>query len=120
MDGFVSRSSEESVSAMKTRLVRVNDELKKFQHVNKKAMDQFASFTTQRDEHTKRREVMEKSAKSIRDLIENLDRQKDNAIDTSFKMVVKNFQDVFKAIVRKGRGTLIMKRGQKVLWKMFV
>lgn len=46
---------------------------------------------------------------AIRKLIVDLDRKKDNALDTTFKMVAKHFSEVFKTIVPGGTGKLIMK-----------
>jgi chromosome segregation ATPase len=46
---------------------------------------------------------------SIRKLIQNLDAKKDNALQTTFRMVSKHFSEVFKSIVTGGEGRLIMK-----------
>lgn len=46
---------------------------------------------------------------SIRKLIQNLDAKKDDALQTTFKMVAKHFSEVFKTIVPGGEGRLIMK-----------
>lgn len=42
-------------------LHRCNEGLKKFSHVNKKALDQYASFTEQRQEMQKRQDELNKS-----------------------------------------------------------
>ena len=46
---------------------------------------------------------------AIRKLIVDLDRKKDNALDTTFKMVAKHFSEVFKTIVPGGVDKFIMK-----------
>ena len=46
---------------------------------------------------------------SIRKLIQNLDAKKDDALQTTFKMVANHFSEVFKTIVPGGEGRLIMK-----------
>jgi len=84
--------------------------LKKFAHVNKKAFEQYSNFTKQRDQLLKRREELDKSAKSIEDLVQVLDQRKDEAIERTFKQVAKNFEDVFEKLVPAGRGRLIIQR----------
>jgi hypothetical protein len=44
----------------------VNDELKKFSHVNKKAVEQYSSFTEQKDDLIRRKNELDKSA-DVRD-----------------------------------------------------
>jgi len=88
----------------------VNETLKNFGHVNKKAFEQYSSFTKQREELRRRREDLEKSAKSIHGLIATLDQRKDEAIERTFKQVSKYFEEVFEKLVPAGRGRLIMQR----------
>jgi len=92
------------------KLHAVNEGLKKFAHVNKKAFEQYGSFTKQRDALLKRREDLDGSASSIEELIETLDRRKDEAIDRTFRQVAKNFEEVFEQLVPAGRGRLIIQR----------
>jgi structural maintenance of chromosome 3 (chondroitin sulfate proteoglycan 6) len=51
---------------------------------------------------------MKKSEESIHRLIESLDKKKDAAIETTFKDVAKNFEEIFAKLVPAGRGRLIM------------
>jgi structural maintenance of chromosome 3 (chondroitin sulfate proteoglycan 6) len=88
----------------------VQEALKKFSGVNKKAFEQFNNFTKQRESLTKRREELEASQKSIRDLIEVLDQRKDEAIERTFKQVSKNFSEVFEKLVPAGKGRLVIQR----------
>jgi len=92
------------------RLHKVNDGLKKFAHVNKKAFEQYSNFTKQRDELLKRRGELEASAESIQELIETLDQRKDEAIERTFKQVSKYFEEVFETLVPAGRGLLVMQK----------
>ncbi|KAF8756610.1 Structural maintenance of [Rhizoctonia solani] len=89
---------------------RIDKNLKKFAHVNKKAFEQYTNFTKQREQFIKRREDLDESANSITELIESLDRQKDEAIERTFKQVSKNFEEVFEKLVPAGRGRLIMQK----------
>jgi structural maintenance of chromosome 3 (chondroitin sulfate proteoglycan 6) len=84
--------------------------LKKFSGVNKKAFEQFNNFTKQRESLMTRREELEASQKSIRELIEVLDQRKDEAIERTFKQVSKNFSEVFEKLVPAGIGRLVIQR----------
>ncbi len=88
----------------------MNESLKKFAHVNKKAFQQYTDFTKQRDQLLKRGEDLDKSKDSIQELVEVLDQRKDEAIERTFKQVSKNFEEVFERLVPAGRGKLVMQR----------
>jgi structural maintenance of chromosome 3 (chondroitin sulfate proteoglycan 6) len=87
---------------------KCTNELKKFAHVNKKALDQYMSFTDQRDDLVKRKEELDSGAGSIKDLIAVLDQRKDEAIERTFKGVAKNFSAVFSELVPHGSAELVM------------
>lgn len=95
---------------MVKKLHTVNEGLKKFAHVNKKAFEQYNSFTKQRDQLLQRREDLDKSAASIEELVTVLDQRKDEAIERTFKQVASNFEEVFEKLVPAGRGRLIIQR----------
>jgi structural maintenance of chromosome 3 (chondroitin sulfate proteoglycan 6) len=88
-------------------LRKVNEALKKFGNVNKKAVDQFNSFTNQLGDQEKRCEELESSGEAIKDLIQNLDNE---AIQQTFKRVAKNSEHVWEGIVPAGFGRLEMLR----------
>ncbi|GAO50930.1 chromosome scaffold protein [Saitoella complicata NRRL Y-17804] len=92
------------------RLHKVNEALKKYGHVNKKAFEQYNNFTKQRDQLMKRREELDGSQESIEELIAHLDQRKDEAIERTFRQVSKAFSEVFEKLVPAGRGRLIMQR----------
>ncbi|EMC93720.1 hypothetical protein BAUCODRAFT_205363 [Baudoinia panamericana UAMH 10762] len=92
------------------RLHKVQEALKKFGHVNKKAFEQFAQFETQREGLEKRLEELAKSDESIRELIEHLDRVKDKAILRTFQQVSMEFAHIFERLVPAGKGRLIIQR----------
>ena len=94
-------------------LHKVTEKLKAFKDVNKKALDQFNQFTEQREKFRERRDELERGADSIRELITKLDEKKDEAIQNTFRMVARNFRDVFKQLVPGGSGELIMKTSDK-------
>ncbi|EAW18970.1 chromosome segregation protein SMC [Aspergillus fischeri NRRL 181] len=92
------------------KLHKVNEALKKYSHVNKKAFEQYNSFTKQRETLTNRREELEASQKSIEELISVLDQRKDEAIERTFKQVSREFASIFEKLVPAGRGRLIIQR----------
>ncbi|KAI0742187.1 SMC-like protein [Irpex lacteus] len=108
-EAFEKYTNEKSDRLMR-KLHAINESLKKFAHVNKKAFEQYNNFTKQRDQLIQRREELDKSAKSIEDLVEVLDQRKDEAIERTFKQVASNFNEVFEKLVPAGRGRLIIQR----------
>ncbi|CAL1707049.1 unnamed protein product [Somion occarium] len=102
--------TNEKLDRLVRKLHTVNEGLKKFAHVNKKAFEQYNNFTKQRDQLLQRREDLDKSAESIEQLVEVLDQRKDEAIERTFKQVASNFEEVFEKLVPAGRGRLIIQR----------
>lgn len=92
------------------KLNDTNDELSKYAHINKKALEQYNTFTKRRDELVQRRKELEQSKDSIEELIQSLKRQKDSAIKKSFKQVSKSFHEIFEKLVPLGTGKLSMLR----------
>ena len=83
--------------------------MRKYSHVNKKAFDQFVNFSEQRTQLIKRREEIDEGGIKVKELIESLDRKKDEAINRTFRGVSAHFKDVFKELVPNGSGELIMR-----------
>lgn len=88
---------------------KVNKKLKKYSHVNKKAYDQYVNFSEQRESLLKRVDELDKGAAKVQELVESLDRQKDEAINRTFRGVSAHFKDVFKELVPTGEGELVMR-----------
>lgn len=88
----------------------MNEALKKYKHVNKKAFEQYNNFTTQQDQLMKRRKELDASQASIEELVEHLDRRKDEAIERTFKQVSKEFSTIFGKLVPAGHGRLVIQR----------
>lgn len=84
--------------------------MKKYKHVNKKAFEQYNNFTTQQDHLMKRRKELDASQGSIEELVEHLDRRKDEAIERTFKQVSKEFATIFGKLVPAGHGRLVIQR----------
>ncbi|KAI9926394.1 hypothetical protein ASPWEDRAFT_119813 [Aspergillus wentii DTO 134E9] len=108
-EAFTRYKNADSNTVVK-KLHKTNESLKKYSHVNKKAFEQYNSFTKQRETLTTRREELDASQKSIDDLISVLDQRKDEAIERTFKQVSREFHNVFEKLVPAGRGRLIIQR----------
>ncbi|KAK1250923.1 hypothetical protein MKX07_005478 [Trichoderma sp. CBMAI-0711] len=93
-----------------SKLKKVNEALKKYKHVNKKAFEQYNNFTTQQEQLMKRRKELDDSQGSIEELVEHLDRRKDEAIERTFKQVSKEFTTIFSKLVPAGHGRLVIQR----------
>lgn len=108
-EAFTKYKSTDSNTVVK-KLHKANEALKKYSHVNKKAFEQYNSFTKQRETLTTRREELDASQASIEELIQVLDQRKDEAIERTFKQVSREFHNVFEKLVPAGRGRLIIQR----------
>lgn len=71
------------------KLEQCNTELKKYSHVNKKALDQFVNFSEQKEKLIKRQEELDRGYKSIMELMNVLELRKYEAIQLTFKQVTK-------------------------------
>jgi structural maintenance of chromosome 3 (chondroitin sulfate proteoglycan 6) len=100
---------KKSVSLLEKALDTINNKLKKYSHVNKKAYDQYVNFSDTRERLMKRKEELDHGAEKVEELIENLDQKKDEAINRTFRGVSSHFKDVFKELVPTGAGELIMR-----------
>lgn len=83
--------------------------MKKYNHVNKKALDQFLSFSEQKEKLYKRKEELDVADSKIRELMQTLEMRKVEAIQFTFKQVAKYFSAVFKKLVPQGNGHLVLK-----------
>lgn len=93
------------------KLEQCNEELKKYSHVNKKALDQFVNFSEQKEKLIQRKEELVRAHQSIVDLMYHLDQRKYEAIQLTFKQVSKYFTEIFKKLVPAGHAVLVMKKG---------
>ena len=108
--GALEKYEKTKSDAVVKRLHKVNEALKKYGHVNKKAFEQYNNFTNQRDTLEKRRAELTEGQASIEELITVLDQRKDEAIERTFKQVSREFANVFEKLVPAGRGRLVIQR----------
>ncbi|KAH7481792.1 hypothetical protein PRIC1_009747 [Phytophthora ramorum] len=104
LEKFKVLSYQEVIKQFKRR----NEKLKKYSHVNKKALDQFMSFNEQRETLLERKREIDDAYSSIEDLIDVLDKRKDEAIFRTFKGVAGFFSEVFRELVPTGEGKMIL------------
>ncbi|KAJ8248079.1 hypothetical protein GJAV_G00238040 [Gymnothorax javanicus] len=102
---------QEAFKQLFRKLEQCNTELKKYSHVNKKALDQFVNFSEQKEKLIKRQDELDRGYKSIMELMNVLELRKYEAIQLTFKQVSKNFSEVFQKLVPGGKATLVMKKG---------
>lgn len=101
-----------STEQIAARLQRARAALDEVSHVNKRAVEQFHSFTKQRDALLQRHADLEASATSIRELVDVLDARKDEALSTTLAQVHEHFGAVFARLVPGGTGRLELVRGE--------
>ncbi|XP_050306301.1 structural maintenance of chromosomes protein 3 [Anthonomus grandis grandis] len=104
--------SKMSSKALLKELEKTNSHLKKFSHVNKKALDQFISFSDQKEKLQKRMEELERGGARIQELIEVLEQRKLEAIQFTFKQVSRYFTEVFKKLVPAGKAKLVLRTSE--------
>ncbi|KAL3115952.1 hypothetical protein niasHT_007252 [Heterodera trifolii] len=92
------------------KLTECMNELKKYENVNKKALDQFMRASTQKEELTKRVEELQNNEKTIQDLLSVLENRRFETLQLTFKQVAKNFEDVFKKLIPQGTANLVMQK----------
>lgn len=98
-----------SQKALFKEMEKANTHLKKYSHVNKKALDQFMSFSDQKEKLVRRKEELDRGDEKIKELMNVLEQRKFEAIQFTFKQVTKYFSDVFKKLVPEGEAKLIMR-----------
>lgn len=98
-----------SLKSLFRELDKANQHLKKYNHVNKKALDQFLSFSEQKEKLYKRKEELDIGDQKIRELMQNLEAKKVEAIQFTFRQVASNFTKVFKKLVPQGAGYLMLR-----------
>ncbi|QBM86409.1 structural maintenance of chromosome 3 chondroitin sulfate proteoglycan 6 [Metschnikowia aff. pulcherrima] len=98
-----------SLDAIFRNLDQIHSELKKYDHINKKALEQYSTFAKEREDLIARKDELEESKVSIENLVVSLEQQKDNAIKKSFSEVSKSFSEIFEKLVPIGKGELVMR-----------
>nr|CDP95798.1 BMA-SMC-3, isoform b [Brugia malayi] len=104
-----------SLKQLDKKLGEALEQLKKYENVNKKALDQFVQASGQKEDLAKRMD----EHRAISDLLTVLDQRKYEAIQLTFKQVSKNFHTVFEKLVPGGYGSLVMRVSHKLFENIF-
>ncbi|ANB13366.1 cohesin subunit SMC3 [Sugiyamaella lignohabitans] len=88
----------------------VTEQLKKYVHVNKRAAEQYRDSLEKQTHLIVRERELSEALTSIRELIQTLDRRKDEAINRTFKQVDIAFSEIFQQLVPDGIGRLVIQR----------
>ena len=106
------RLKSEHPEALKKLLETNSRRIKKYQHVNKRALEQYNKYMEKMDALNEKISDLEKSENSIYDLLVHLESVKDDAIVRTFRSVAQHFSEVFHEIVPQGKGRLKMVKGE--------
>lgn len=90
------------------KLQQCNQELQKYSHVNKKALDQYLDFSERKEKLLERKKDLDSGHRSILELMTALEQRKYEAIQITFRQVSNFFSEVFKRLVPQGRAHLDM------------
>jgi structural maintenance of chromosome 3 (chondroitin sulfate proteoglycan 6) len=102
--------TNETTASLSVKLTKVNEHLKKYNHVNKKAMEQFSKFAKQKASLAGRINELEEAESSIEHLIDVLQNRKNEAIIRAFKEVSVGFSRIFEQLVPAGKGKLVIQK----------
>ncbi len=108
----VAKFADKEVEELRKKLHRTKEKLKEFTGINKKALDQYEQFTTQKEDFRKKKDELDNAEESIQNLIRTLDKKKDDAIYRTFKQVSLHFEEIFKELVPNGSAKLIIKNAR--------
>ncbi|KAH9584262.1 RecF/RecN/SMC [Trypanosoma melophagium] len=101
--GVVPKDAEsyagQSLGMLMHRLKENNEKMKKYAHVNRKAVDQYSSLLETKNELVSQGENLQNELKSIHDLMDHLDKKKDEAVERTYKQIQYQFEEVFKELV---------------------
>jgi len=110
---MVAKYDGKSTQSLNRTLSKLQRELKRFSTVNKKAADQFRSFSKEKERLTARNEGQLDDKDHIESLIDHLDLKKDDAITRTFHAINAEFKKAFKALVLRGNAKLMLFRHKK-------
>mmetsp|Transcript_29228 Transcript_29228/g.51119 ORF Transcript_29228/g.51119 Transcript_29228/m.51119 type:complete len:1213 (-) Transcript_29228:46-3684(-) len=80
--------------------------LQGFQHVNRKAVEQFENFSEQLADLRRRKEAIDAAEAAIKGALERIDTQKEATLLQTLRRVNEHFQQVFSELVPGGMGKL--------------
>jgi len=87
-------------------LEKINLKLKKFEKINRFALEDFKNFKLKRDEISEKLADLQEKETEILTVINVLDEKKENAINSTFEKVSNSFEYFFKELVPSGKACL--------------
>jgi len=87
-------------------LAEVGKGLQAFQHVNRKAVEQFENFSEELRDLKQRKEEVDLAEESIQEALHRIDAQKESTLLQTLRRVNEHFQEVFSELVPGGAGKL--------------
>jgi len=104
----VAKYKNKSAEALKKSLDKVQSALSEFASVNKKALDQWNSFSKEKRTLESRNKEQMDDKEHIERLMQHLDLKKDDAILRTFHAINDEFKKAFKSLVVRGNAKLMM------------
>lgn len=104
----------EHPDSLKQLLESNSKKIKKYQHVNKRALEQYNKYVEKMETLNEKILDLDKSENSIQDLLLHLESVKDDAIVRTFRSVAQHFSEVFHELVPQGKGRLKMVKGEGI------
>jgi len=95
-----------SGSQLLEQLRQTTAELSKFEHVNKKAIDQFATFTGQLEDLESSQQKQHESRREILKFVKQVEEQKEETMKKTLESVDHHFRAIFSELVDGGVGKL--------------
>lgn len=87
---------------------KTNKKLKKYENVNRKALDQFVTFTEEHERLQDRLSQLSEDKTRILHMINVLENKKSDQIFYTYKQLYKNFKQMFTRVVEGGKGELVL------------
>merc|ERR1711915_530899 len=100
--------ADSTMKMLSKELTEVHKKLKEFDDVNMKSLEQFTTFSEEKENLKSRHEQLVKDKARIIHLINVLDNKRSDQILYTYKQVHKNFKAVFQRLVPQGQGTLVL------------
>lgn len=88
------------------KLDKINRKMKKFEKINRFAIEDYKLFKSKREEVNDKLEDLQEKEDELFDVIKVLDEKKENAIQSTFEKVSKSFEYFFKELVPNGFSNL--------------
>jgi structural maintenance of chromosome 3 (chondroitin sulfate proteoglycan 6) len=88
------------------KLEKINRKMKKFEKINRFALEDYKLFKSKREEVNEKLEDLQSKEDELFDVIRVLDEKKENAIQTTFEKVSRSFEYFFKELVPSGFANL--------------